>query len=187
MVHQKNDGFTLLELVVVILIIAVLVSVAVPQYKMAVARVRYLQLQRTVRRIMDAEQRYFQINGDFAGDLALLDLKFPPWKETRVWADEGSEGGLYISTEGEDIVLQKRPDYLEIVMRGSKVPVGFAMCDWHYPDMIHNPDVQKAHLIESYCLGSPNANDLSPARQMCKSFGAQVGEWPGGSEWSWKF
>ena len=185
MVTQKTDGFTLVELVVVILIIAVLVSVAAPQYKLAVARVRYLTLQRTVRQIMDAEQRYFQANGDFAGDLSLLDLKFPPWKEMRVWADESREGGLYIGAEGEEIILQKIPDYLEIIMHSPKVPVGFSMYDWHYPDMIHNPDVKKSHLIESYCVG--NRNDLESTRQMCKSFGAQVGIWPGGSDWSWKF
>ncbi|MBO7190895.1 MAG: prepilin-type N-terminal cleavage/methylation domain-containing protein [Elusimicrobiaceae bacterium] len=183
MVHQKNDGFTLLELVVVILIIAVLASVAVPQYKMAVARVRYLKLQRTVRKVMQAEQAYFHATGNFTADLDLLDIKFPPWKSERKFLDEedGHNLALHIGFDGTELLIRNYPDYLEIMMRDEKLPVGFEMFDWHYPDMATNPDVMKAHLIESYCVGS--MNNLEATRRTCKAFGAKVDIGDG----MWKF
>ena len=188
MINQKSCGFTLLEMLVVVLIIAVLISVAAPQYKLAVARVRYLNLQRTVRKIMDAEQHCLHATGDFTADLDQLALDFPVWKNVQRFFsdpedDEDREFSIYTTTEDEEIYIKKIPSYLEIGMYSPKMPVEFIMFDWHFPDMLYNPDVMKTHLIESYCHG--DSGDLVQSRRMCKAFGAQVDNFPG--ENMWKF
>lgn len=63
----NKKGFTLIEILVVVLIIAILVAIALPQYKMAVRKAEFAKLQPTVNALLDAENRYFLINGTFTG------------------------------------------------------------------------------------------------------------------------
>ena len=175
-----------MELLLVILIIAVLVSIAAPQYKVAVLRVKYLKLQQAVRRVMTAEQLYKTAHGNFTVDLDVLDVEFPTWKsqEKETQADEtGTTRALYQGFQGESLIILDRPNYLEITMHSDELPVAFQMFDWHYPDMAINPDVMQEHLIESYCHGS--VNNMVQTRRLCEIFGADVG---GLSQYaSWKF
>lgn len=174
MLHKKN-GFTLMELLAVVLIIAVLVSVSAPQYKTAVMRMKYLKLQRVVRKVMAAEQRHLLATGTFTTDLDMLDIEFPPWKlEHKLAPDaDGRSGAAYYGHDnGEVLVLKNTPNYFEIRMRSDELPVSFEMYDWHYPNMAINPDVMKEHLIESYCKG--DEKHLSESRRLCSAFGASV-------------
>ena len=183
MKNKSRSGFTLTELVVVVLIVAILTAVAVPQYKVAVARVRYLRLQNVVRQVMNAQQRYWHANGDFTVDLSALDVQMSSWKEDSVNTDDEEYQVSRYTKEEESLFLKKVPHYLEIRIDSSKMLVGFTMFDWHYPDMEQNPEVRKSHLIESYC--NADLDQLVQSRQLCKSFGAQVNMWP--NDTMWKF
>ena len=68
-------GFTLVELLVVVIIIAVLAAVALPQYKKAVIKTKYMELISIGKKIEQAQNLYFLENGFYATNLEELPIK----------------------------------------------------------------------------------------------------------------
>ena len=77
--HKK--GFTLLELLVVVLIIGILASVALPQYKIAVAKSRIATVTPLMNTIRQAEESYYMANGVYTPLIGNLDVSFTPEAE----------------------------------------------------------------------------------------------------------
>ena len=79
---QKNknlkQGFTLLELLVVVLIIGILAAIALPQYKKVVAKARAVEAIMTLKSITDAQERYALANNNYTNDLEELDISVNP-------------------------------------------------------------------------------------------------------------
>ena len=72
---MKNDkAFTLIELLVVVLIIGILAAVALPQYKMAVAKSRLAAIKPMLFALKNAEEMYYMANGDYAYNLTDIEL-----------------------------------------------------------------------------------------------------------------
>ncbi len=70
-------GFTLIELLVVVLIISILVAVAVPQYRLAVAKSQYVTLKQVVDGIAKAQEMYYLENDDYANSFDKLAIDMP--------------------------------------------------------------------------------------------------------------
>lgn len=71
---MKNKGFTLIEMLAVVLIIAMLVSVALPKYKRSVVRAEAMEALTNLRTLQDAALRAKAANTQRAAPLSLNEL-----------------------------------------------------------------------------------------------------------------
>ncbi len=73
----KKKGFTLIEMLVVVLIIGIIAAIAFPQYQKAVLKSRLALVQIATRNIYDALQSYYMANAKYPSQLNELDISFP--------------------------------------------------------------------------------------------------------------
>ena len=74
-IKNGSQGFTLLELLVVVLIIGILAAIALPQYKFAVAKSKFATLKNSTRALYDAEQRYYLQYSKYTSIKSDLDIE----------------------------------------------------------------------------------------------------------------
>lgn len=65
---KKQQGFTLMELMVVIVIVAILAAVAVPLYVNYVKDAQRTEAKAAIGAVITAEQTYYQVNGKYTTD-----------------------------------------------------------------------------------------------------------------------
>ena len=75
--NKFKKGFTLLELLVVVLIIGILAGIALPQYQKAVAKTELTRVISYVKPIAEAQERYFLTNGKYSNSFSDLDVDVP--------------------------------------------------------------------------------------------------------------
>ena len=101
---KASAGFTLMELLVVVLIIGILAGVALPQYETAVLKSKMNSIVPLVRAIKNANEVYYMANGKYTDNLNDLDISIPagnanskPWAglvvyDNGTWIDQYVEG-----------------------------------------------------------------------------------------------
>ena len=79
---KNNKGFTLLELLVVVLIIGILAAIPQPQYKKSDEKARMSEAVLLVRQIAEMHQLYYLVNGEYLrpNDIDKLDITIPGTK-----------------------------------------------------------------------------------------------------------
>ena len=79
-VKGKFGGFTLVELLIVVLIIGILAAIAYPQYKKAVWRSRASEMMTQARILGQAQERYVMANGKKPTRIDELDVSYDGWE-----------------------------------------------------------------------------------------------------------
>jgi len=76
-----KKGFTLIEMLIVVLIIGILAAIALPQYQMSVMKTRYTNLMDITKALAEAEERYYLATGFYTVDFNSLDISVKGVKE----------------------------------------------------------------------------------------------------------
>ena len=98
--RKISFGFTLVELLIVIIIVSVLAAIAIPKMSRATRFAKEAALRQTLRDLRVAQQRYFQLYAGYPNDIEDLTDPQPPtyiWEngEARtVWGSRVYQGAI---------------------------------------------------------------------------------------------
>ena len=144
-----KKAFTLIELLVVILIIGILAAIALPQYKTAVAKTRFLQVVTTARNLAEAQKRYYLANNTYTKNLDDLDIEIP---------------GNRLEDRPSNIYL-KNGDLCSINYNGEEQAVPWVGCEMKKPFTYYSLNYQTGRqACYSY------ERDNYAADQLCRNF-----------------
>ena len=77
-----KEGFTLVELLVVVVIIGILAYIAMPHYEKAVWNARTSQLYTSAKALSEAQELYYTANGRYANRFSSFSLQFDGLKKS---------------------------------------------------------------------------------------------------------
>lgn len=121
-IENTQQGFTFIELLVVVLIIGILAAVALPQYQLTIGKTRASEILAVVSAIKNAQELYYLANGEYAIEITQLDVEWPAGGTIarNIHGDETysySNGNVYrVNTQGKVIGSNSKAAQIEIVL-----------------------------------------------------------------------
>lgn len=99
----RKKGFTLLELIIVIIVIGILASIALPRYIRVSERARTSEAKSMLSAIRESQIRYYAQYGVYTNDMNLLDFEAGPQRYYTYGAGQGTENNLGNATRDTSV------------------------------------------------------------------------------------
>ena len=154
-----TKGFTLTELLVVVLIIGILTAVALPKYKMAAMRARLTQLSVTMDAAKKGLDVYVLANNYFpAGNTYMV----PGISSVEIPGKYDPESHSYRSSIGGVSAYYSRSTALPVILyRSDQVPEGYA-------DLFHNTEIDFLKTYDEWVVGAVRGQDSESRALICQ-------------------
>ena len=146
----RLGGFTLMELLVVILIIGILTAVALPKYQSAVDKSRYSTLMPTAKTIDNSQETFYMANGGYSEDLANLDTQ----------AAQDASGATAQLPEGMKLEISQRESHKYVKMSKDGLDNNYIVYQAQSPN----------YAKEIHCEA---LKDSARAERLCKALGGE--------------
>ncbi len=98
---KKKKGFTIVEMLIVVIIIGILAAIAIPQFTKSIEKARASEAYRGLGQLRGAQALYYAANETYAGDIDRLvaDYREKYWTFS---VDEASDEGYVLRATRKD-------------------------------------------------------------------------------------
>ena len=164
-----EKGFTLLELLIVVLIVGILAAVSLPQYMKAVERSRMTEAVMLLANIAQAQERkYIQVNR-YVTNFMGLDLQFEKGQGVTIFTHEQTTQNASEPGEGNNTHVALTGSGFEISLTGTSLNEGVATAQRYS----HNGPLQYQYALtrryaspNTSCVGT-NENGAALCADFC--------------------